>query len=210
MKFYQRIFKRGTLYNVSLFLDFEDWRIGSRGFKIATNLPPQIPFGGPVVISKQSNLYNLTVIRGAHFSPFEYYISTTTNIPSYLKERNIGLVLDRQSQTYQVNQQDALLLDLSGEINWMTQNLQTATMDFKLRSRKDVIEDMRDKRAKIYDWKMNEVNEMKSLNSSQCSYVNCVIRFNTSALTLTGAITGKGEYLYSFILLKFDLYTVYV
>jgi hypothetical protein len=60
--YYQRLFSRGTLYKVDLFLDFEDWRTGTRGLNMKGEEPPYL--GGA------------TAIRGAHFNPFDELSST--------------------------------------------------------------------------------------------------------------------------------------
>ena len=87
-----------------------------------------------------SNQNYTTVIRGAHYSPFSYPSSTTSqfDIPSYLLERNQGLVLDRKTLKKQLHFQSALVSDLHGEIQFMNDNKETAIMDATLRSRKDV------------------------------------------------------------------------
>ena len=40
VKYFQRLFDRGNMYGVNLFLDFEDWRVGSRGFSWKGYIPP--------------------------------------------------------------------------------------------------------------------------------------------------------------------------
>ena len=81
-----------------------------------------------------------TYIRSAHFSPFSYPSSTSEkfNIPSYSEERNDGLILDTSLLYSQIMLQQYLIRDLRGEINFMTKNIETAAMDAKYRSRKDV------------------------------------------------------------------------
>lgn len=37
--FYHQLFDNGNLFAVNLFLDFEDWRFGARGFSWDGNIP---------------------------------------------------------------------------------------------------------------------------------------------------------------------------
>lgn len=41
VKYFQRLFEQGNMYSVNLFLDFQDWRMGSRGFSwyVPTSYP---------------------------------------------------------------------------------------------------------------------------------------------------------------------------
>jgi len=172
----------GELFEADLFLDFEDWRMGARAFSFEGNSAP---------------IKNGTSIRGAHFSPFD---STPLgpDIPCYLIERNQGLVLDRQLQSNQIFWQQALVDDLHGRIKWITENIEWAVMGPKYRSRKDVKERLSYVRWDYNHWLDNEIRELFQLNSSQCSFKKCTIKFNTSSLELTGAITGTGILVYIF------------
>lgn len=135
-----RLFKRGTLFPADLFLDFENWREGSRGLNMGGDYPPQNQsdiFNG---LNNITNTNYTNLIRSAHFSPFRYPSSTSSlfDIPSYLLERNQGLVLDRSLLKKQLYYQSALVSDLQGEIQFMTEKLETAIMDATMRSRKNV------------------------------------------------------------------------
>ncbi len=187
-RFFHRLFERGTLYEVQLFLDFEDWRMGSRGFSWYGSLPPH-QIGSLSIVKARANPAS---IRGAHFWPFNQ-ASLGPDVPCYLSERNQGLVLDRSLHFAQVSQQEDLIDDLQGRIDWLSNNIEFATMGPLLRSRKDVKENISWVIADFRNWWQNEIVELKELNSSQCVGRRCGIMFNTSSLELTGAITGKGE-----------------
>ena len=167
----------GTLFKVDLFLNFEDWRMGTRGFNYEGNLPSTLLNGR---------------IRGAHFSPFNA-TSLGPDIPCYERERNQGLVLDRQLQSSQIDWQEILISDLKGRIDWLFKNIEWATMGPIYRSRKDVKEYLTRVKHNYTEWHDNEVSELIQLNTSQCSLTNCTIMFNTSSLQLTGAIQGIGK-----------------
>jgi hypothetical protein len=186
-RFFHRLFERGTLYEVQLFLDFEDWRMGSRGFSWYGSLPPHQL--GSLSIPKARA--NPAAMRGAHFWPFDQP-SLGPDIPCYLGERNQGLVLDRSLHYAQVTQQEDLIDDLQGRIDWLSENIEFATMGPVLRSRKDVKENISWVIADFRNWWENEVQELRELNTSQCVGRRCGIMFNTSSLELTGAITGRG------------------
>jgi len=186
-RFFQRLFDRGILYETNMFLDFEDWRMGSRGFSWTGYIPPTELGATSIPKARASD----GVIRGAHFWPFDQR-SLGPDIPCYLIERNQGLVLDRSLQRLQIDQQMALVDDLQGRIDWLGENIEDAKMDAVFRSRKDVRQNLTWVQADFRYWWQNEVDELQQLNSSQCIVENCVILFNTSSLLLTGAINDTG------------------
>ena len=189
VRYFHRLFDRGNLYEVPLFLDFEDWRLGSRGFSWIGSIPPAARGNSTIVNKGAINKHGF--IRGAHFNPF-FQSSLGPDVPCYLTERNQGLILDRQLQQHQIEWQEALVSDLSGRVNWMQENIEWATMGPVLRSRKDTTSKMTWERSVFNDWLNAETDELIQLNSSQCAKKKCSIRFDTSTLLLTGAITGKG------------------
>jgi hypothetical protein len=191
VRFFQRLFDRGTLYETNMFLDFEDWRLGSRGFSWVGYIPPTAL--GATSIPKARAVDGF--IRGSHFWPFDQD-SLGPDIPCYLSERNQGLVLDRSLQRLQIERQEALVDDLRGRIDWLGENIEDASMGPTLRSRKDVRANLTWVQADFTYWWQNEVDELRQLNSSQCIEQNCTIQFNTSSLELTGAINGTGTYIY--------------
>lgn len=170
-----------------MFLDFEDWRMGSRGFSWEGNVPPTAKGATSIPKARAAEGF----IRGAHFWPFDQR-SLGPDIPCYLTERNQGLVLDRALQQRQINAQEALVSDLRGRIDWLGENIEDATMRPELRARKDVRRNLTWVQADFTYWWQNEVEELKQLNSSQCVLKECVILFNTSSLQLTGAINDTG------------------
>eukprot|EP00605_Chrysophyceae_sp_TOSAG23-4_P001786 GSChrysophyteH1.ASY1.ANO1.1975.1 assembled CDS len=187
VKYFQRLFDRGNMYGVNLFLDFEDWRLGSRGFSWKGYIPPTQAGKTSIPMARALD----GVIRGAHFWPFDQ-ASLGPDIPCYLDERNQGLVLDRTLQQAQIRKQEALVTDLDARIAWMWDNVEWSDMGPELRSRKDVRTSQEWKRADFRNWWLNEVYELKLLNSSMCSELDCWLRFDTSTLQLTGAIEGTG------------------
>jgi hypothetical protein len=56
----------------------------------------------------------------------------------------------------------------------------------------DVRENLTFVRDDYVRWRQNEYTELQELTSSMCANVFCQIVFNTSSLTLTGAISDKG------------------
>lgn len=186
-RFFQRLFDRGTLYETNMFLDFEDWRMGSRGFSWTGYIPPTALGATSVPKARAPD----GVIRGAHFWPFDQR-SLGPDIPCYLTERNQGLVLDRSLQRAQIDEQEALVDDLRGRIDWLEANIEDATMRPELRARKDVRRNLTYVKADFTHWWENEVDELRQLNSSQCIETSCWIMFNTSSLRLTGAIEDVG------------------
>ncbi len=191
-RFFQRLFDNGVLFETNLFLDFEDWRMGSRGFSWNGYVPPSAL--GSSSIPKARAAAGTTDsggIRGAHFWPFNQ-TSLGPDIPCFRTERNQGLVLDRALQQSQVDAQVALVDDLQGRIDWLGANIEVAAMGPTLRSRKDVRSNLTWVQADFVHWRSNEVAELRELNSSQCAEHQCVVLFNTSSLQLTGAVNATG------------------
>jgi hypothetical protein len=177
----------GELKNISIFLNFEDWRLGTRGFNWYGNIPP--------TEEEQSSISKARAkpgtIRGAHFWPFSQ-ASLGPDIPCYLEERNQGLVLDRRSHHLQIGYQEALVNDLEGRVKWIEENIEWAKMDSERRARRDVRHYMIGQHTHFSQWLANERDELMQLNSSQCAIVTCNLLFNTTSLQLTGAISGTG------------------
>lgn len=187
-RFFQRLFDRGTLYETNMFLDFEDWRMGSRGFSWSGYIPPTALGATSVPKARAAD----GVIRGAHFWPFDQ-ASLGPDIPCYMTERNQGLVLDRSLQRSQIDAQMALVDDLLGRIEWLAENIEDAQMGPELRARKDVRANLTFVKADFTHWRENEIDELRQLNTSQCIERSCTIMFNTSSLSLTGAINDTGK-----------------
>ena len=187
VSFYHQLFDNGELFPVELFLDFEDWRLGTSGFNWEGNeRPTRNHLSIPAAKAKAG------IIRGAHFWPFAYD-AIGPDIPAYKMERNQGLILNRAYQHIQIQQQEKLVQDLFERMNWMEENIEWAIMDARLRSRKDVRREMTIELGHIHHWYQNELQELMELNSSQCAHVDCTIVFDTTKLTLTGAINAKGN-----------------
>ncbi len=188
VRYFQRLYDRGTLFSTEVFLDFEDWRLGSRGFSWNGYIPPSMK--GSTSIPKARAAEG--IIRGALFLPFDQR-SLGPTYPCYLTEENQGLVLDRALQLSQIEKQEALIDDLAGRITWIDENIEFAQMDSVRRSRKDVKENLTKVMDDFGHWHDNEVQELRLLNSSQCAFTKCTIQFNTSSLLLTGAINDVGK-----------------
>ncbi|CAM9248295.1 unnamed protein product, partial [Ectocarpus fasciculatus] len=190
--YHQRIFERGEKKNISMFLDFEDWRMGTRGFSWDGNIPPTKAGASSIAEARADS----GTIRGAHFWPFDQD-SLGPDIPCYLQERNQGLVLDRRLHHVQTGYQEALVYDLEGRVEWIEENIEWARMDATRRSRRDVRHYMIGERTHFQHWLENERVELQELNTSQCAIVSCYLLFNTTSLELTGAISDKGVVRYT-------------
>ncbi len=188
MRFYHQLYERGLKRNASLFLDFEDWRLGTRGFSWNGYIPPTAAGATSIPRARAQPAY----IRGAHFWPFDQ-TSLGPDIPCYLGERNQGLVLDRLSHHQQIGYQEALVNDLEGRVAWIEENIEWAKMDSQRRARRDVRHYMIGEHTHFKQWLQNEYKELIELNTSQCAIVECNLLFNTTSLELTGAISDKGS-----------------
>jgi hypothetical protein len=188
VRFYQQMYDLGELRPVNLFLDFEDWRMGTRGWSWDGNIPPTAKGESSI----EDAPAKAGTIRGAHFWPFDQ-VALGPDIPCYLQERNQGLVLDRKLHNSQLGLQESLVYDLENRVKWIDENIEFARMDAKRRSRRDVMHYMTEQKEHFTQWKDNEMTELKELNTSQCTLVKCSIIFNTSSLELIGAIADKGN-----------------
>ena len=177
---------------MNLFLEFEDWRLGTRGFTWNGNIPPTKEGFTSIPQARASP----GTIRGTHFWPFDQD-PLGPDIPCFMEERNQGLVLDRRLHNSQIGKQEALVFDLEGRVDWIDENIEYARMDSVRRARKDVKEYMTAEKIHFSQWLENERVELKQLNSSQCTLQKCSITFNTSSLTLTGAIEDVGVIRYT-------------
>jgi hypothetical protein len=187
VRYYYQLFDNGQLRPVELWLDFEEWRIGTRGWNW-DGLVPHIASNQSTIKSSRAAF---EMIRGAHFWPFDEE-SLGPDVPCYRGERNQGLVLDRQLQAKQINQQDSLVQDIEGKIAFLERNIQNSTMGPVKRSRKDTLE-LNQKEIEILNqWRTNERKELQELTDSQCARQRCSLLFNTSSLALTGSIAGTG------------------
>ena len=192
VRYFQRVYDLGELRAVNLFLDFEDWRIGGRGFSWNGEIPPTKEGNTSIPLARAKK----GTIRGTHFWPFDQP-PLGPDIPCAFLERNQGLVLDRRLHNSQIGKQEALVYDLEGRVDWINENIEFAKMDAVKRSRKDVKEFMIKERDHFTAWLVNERSELNSLNSSQCTLQKCSIQFNTSSLLLTGAIEDTGVIRYT-------------
>lgn len=190
--YHQRVFERGEVKNISVFLDFEDWRMGTRGFSWDGNIPPTKEGASSISDARADP----GTIRGAHFWPFDQD-SLGPDIPAYLQERNQGLILDRRLHHIQTGFQEALVYDLEGRVEWIEENIEWARMDAVRRSRRDVRHYMIGEHTHFSQWLQNERVELQELNTSQCAIVSCYLLFNTTSLELTGAISDKGVVRYT-------------
>lgn len=136
--------------------------------------------------------YISSYLPGAHFWPFNE-TSLGPTIPAYLYETNEGLVLDRSMQDRQIDLQIAFIDDISNHLAWLDANIDTINMDATRRSRRDVRLGQTYSVGNISQALTNEIAELVLLNSSQCVLQNCELRFNTSDLTMVGAINGTGS-----------------
>lgn len=176
-------FRSGQHSSVPLFLDFEDWRQGTRGWKQSCRRG-QHDFCLPT-----SLLENTTNnIAGAHWNPFDFE-SLGPSIPAARDEWNSGLVLNKKRMDLAIQEQSKLIENYKSLVHWMDEEFQHGlTDDASIRSREEI-------RLKITDYSeviSSEELILDQLMKSQCSYVACNLLFNTSDATLTGAVNATG------------------
>ena len=208
----------GSGGRVGLFADFEDWHVGSHGWRQRGGAPPVDPLKPP---------------SGAHFSPmaFDPLGPSVPTAPPAGREfgqsrgaqrqsddgtvtdshlhyhgqdfdrfQNRGLVLNNRTFARDLQTQRRLLRTLEGDRLWHEDKRQAALMDAELRSRVDVDRFMTKRLNNINARIAFEQAKTAALEASQCDAYGlnpnrldgCRLLFNTSDATLRGAINVRG------------------
>eukprot|EP00985_Skeletonema_marinoi_P033105 scaffold40461_cov256-Skeletonema_marinoi.AAC.1 len=162
-------FRNGQHSTVPLFLDFEDWRQGTRGWKQSCRR-------GRDDICLPTTLHETaTNIAGAHWNPFDFE-SLGPSIPAARDEWNNGLVLNKKTMELTVDGQAKLIEEYKALVHWMDEEFQHGlTDDASIRSREEI-------RMNITDYSeviSSEELILDMLTQSQCSAVECNLLFNT-------------------------------
>ena len=175
-------FRDGENLPIPLFMDFEDWRRGTRGWKQSCRS------GHHDICLPQSLLDATTQVAGAHWDPFDFH-SLGPTISAARNEWNNGLVLNTESKDLAIEDQRHLINKYKSLVHWMDENFKYGlTDDAGIRSREEI-------RLNITDYSEVIASEeliLDQLVQSQCSSVECNLLFNTSDATLTGAINATG------------------
>ncbi|GMI11724.1 hypothetical protein TrVE_jg8603 [Triparma verrucosa] len=179
VEYTQQSFAGGEHTPAYLFADFEDWRKGTFSLRQGE------PAGSfdPSTIAAPEN---------AHFNPFDY-ASLGPSIPSYNSTSNNGLVLNNASLAEQIANQSAWIASLDDYISFVGENLDIAIMDADRRARIDVRLLTSVTRTEYETMRDFERSKLNTLKNSQCANEPCELLFNTSAVTMTGAIDVVGQ-----------------
>ena len=211
-----QLYTNGTQYPIQLFLDFDDWRMGTRGVLYSEATDAVV-----AVISMGSNNTNTSsystnsstgrsgyvTVRGAHFSAFSdpsittiisnTATSTTTNTTTNNStlHTSADLVYDRILQSTGIDNLHETITDLYNNILWLVENRETYKMDATRRSRRDVgiyTDQVIHNLTSLYT---DKVNDMYVLNSTWCvghKIDGCILHFNTSDATVNGIYNSTG------------------
>jgi hypothetical protein len=176
-------FAGGGHEDITLYLDFEDWRQGTAGWR-----------GTRTCDARNSGCQTKTSTpKGMHWSPFDY-TSLGPNIPSYNTSVNNGLVLNSAQKIKEEAKQKKWINEISRYLDWieLESNTQTTSLDAKTRSR----ENIRASLNRTYsDYKLllgKEEDKLSMMSRSQCANQYCHLLFNTSNLLMSGAINATG------------------
>ena len=182
--------RNGEHVHAPLFLDFEDWRRGIRGWeqscRSTDNSDLCLP-ASPLEDEKQKKP------TGAHWSPFDFD-SLGPNVKTFGNNENRGLVLNKELQDKDTKSQTEMIEYYESLISWMDDEFQhSITDDATLRSRQYIRENITLGAISSYTTKIAaETEVLAALTQSQCSNVECSLFFNTSDATLTGAVNATG------------------
>ncbi|GMH83814.1 hypothetical protein TL16_g09723 [Triparma laevis f. inornata] len=175
----QQSFGGGEHSPAFLFADFEDWRKGT--FSLRQGEPANS--FSPATIATPENV---------HFNPFDY-TSLGPSIPSYNSTHNNGLVLNNASLASQIANQSDYISSLDDYISFIENNADIAIMDAHRRARIDVRLLTSVTRSEYETLRDSERDKLNTLKNSQCANEPCELLFNTSSVTMTGAIDVVGE-----------------
>lgn len=175
----------GNHIEVPLFLDFEDWRRGIRGWEQSCRSSDD---NEPCLPASVSDVEYYDKPAGAHWSPFEF-AALGPSVPTFSGKWNNGLVLNKKSKDLDVSDQMDLIDKYESLVTWMEQEFQHGvTGDPMLRSREQIIKNI----TNYTDTIVAERKVLSDLSQSQCSNAECNLIFNTSDATLTGAVNATG------------------
>jgi hypothetical protein len=174
-------FAGGEHEDITLYLDFEDWRQGTAGWR-----------GTRTCDARNSGCQTKTSTpKGMHWSPFDY-TSLGPNIPSYNTSVNNGLVLNSAQKIKEEAKQKKWINEISRYLDWIELESNTTSLDAKTRSR----ENIRASLNRTYsDYKLllgKEEDKLSMMSRSQCANQYCHLLFNTSNLLMSGAINATG------------------
>ena len=176
----------GEHVQANVFLDFEDWRVGTRGWEQSCRNDGD---NSELCLPASPEEFNTNKpTTGAHWSPFVFDALGPT-VQASSNKWNQGLVLNEQvlkqdiaDQTHVINQYESLVAWLDEEYQYGVTN------DVMLRSREEI-------RANITNYTeiiQAEEQVLEALTQSQCSNVQCSLLFNTSDAALSGAVNATG------------------
>ncbi|KAL7543301.1 hypothetical protein ACHAXR_012700 [Thalassiosira sp. AJA248-18] len=176
-------YHNGEHIEVPLFLDFEDWRRGIRGWEQSCR-GGSIDLCLPASISEEINQKPV----GAHWSPFDFE-ALGPNVPTFGGTWNNGLVLNKKSMDLDIAHQRELVEYYESLVLWMDREFQHGiTGDPKLRFREEIIENI----TNYTDTISAEKEVLAALTQSQCTNTECNLIFNTSDASLRGAVNATG------------------
>lgn len=177
-------YQHGQRAPVPLFLDFEDWRQGIRGWEQSCRVSSYTDLCLPSESLEKAHQKP----AGAHWSPFEFS-TLGPKIPTFGEVWNNGLVLNKQSKELDITDQMNLIEDYSSLTRWMDNEFHySVTNDALLRSRIEI----RNNITNLTETIATERTKLAALVQSQCTNVDCNLLFNTSNARLSGAVNATG------------------
>ena len=175
----------GDSTHVSLFMDFEDWRKGSRGWEQSCRA------SGTGECLPTSDNDDKSKPRGAPWSPFDFGM-LGPNVRTYDQSWNSGLVLNRVELSNDVAKQTKLIDKYKELAEWTeSQYRHGVTDDPRLRFREYIEQEARKYVSRLENVIEAEQSTLDVLAASQCVN-NCSLLFNTSDFTLRGAVNATG------------------
>ena len=175
----------GDAEHVSLFIDFEDWKKGSRGWEQscrASGTGECLP----------ASAHDESRPRGAHWSPFDLGV-LGPSVLTYDQSWNNGLVLNRAELNDDVAKQTQLIDKYKELAEWTeSQYRHGLTDDPRMRFRENIKQDARKYIDRLESMIETEQSTLDVLAASQCVNIECNLLFNTSDLTLRGAVNATG------------------
>lgn len=178
-------YDRGEDYKTILFLDFEDWRQGTNGWKQSCDWESSPNRCKPLHRKYKSKP------KGAHWSPFDFK-SLGPKVPTYGGRWNQGLVLNADRKSKDLKLQSDKISEIEAHVKWLGRIMFSSSLEPSARFRKDIINTLVEKQKKELEELRVEQDILMQLSSSQCEAKSCTLLFNTSSLLLTGSIEAQG------------------
>ena len=191
-----QLFPNGYHENIPLFLDFENWKEGTRGWSISHPSVHNTSRNNSILDAcyriRGNATYNLLPLPAYKWCPFLFPSSQLKLTDNYEAITNELILNDELFDDHKLHQSNKIV-DIVNQIKWTEEYMDRAILDAEYWARIHV----KHKAANIIEQLENQLRrENMKLQSilNPCNHTaNCEITFNTSSLKLYGAMNTTGS-----------------